>query len=264
MEPKKGDTIVVWFSCGAASAIAAKKTIEQYGDTCIVRVVNNTVHEEDSDNFRFLKDVQNWIGVKIEYAINPKYPNCSIIEVFEDRQYMSGIKGAPCTGELKKQARYIFEVNNKINWHVLGFTSDEQGRYDNFVKGERANTLPILIERGITKDMCFSLLKEANIKLPDMYLWGYANANCIGCVKATSPTYWNHVRRMHPEVFKARAEQSRRIGTKLVRVKGKRLFLDELPEDAKGRKMKITGVECGIFCEEKINAPAGDTADSQS
>ena len=26
-------TIAVWFSCGAASAVAAKKTIEKYGKT---------------------------------------------------------------------------------------------------------------------------------------------------------------------------------------------------------------------------------------
>ena len=29
----KKETIAVWFSCGAASAVAAKKTIEKYGKT---------------------------------------------------------------------------------------------------------------------------------------------------------------------------------------------------------------------------------------
>ncbi len=78
---------------------------------------------------------------------------------------------------------------------------------------------------------------------------GYPNANCIGCVKATSPLYWNHVKKMHPEVFEERAEQSRRLGCRLVRYKGKRLFLDELPDDAIGRKMNNMNFECGIFCE---------------
>jgi len=80
-----------------------------------------------------------------------------------------------------------------------------------------------------------------------MYRLGYANANCIGCVKATSPTYWNHVRKVHPLVFEERAIQSRRLGVRLVRHKGKRIFLDELPIDAKGQKMK--SYECGIFCD---------------
>jgi hypothetical protein len=42
---------------------------------------------------------------------------------------------------------------------------------------------------------------------------------------------------------------SRQLGARLVRVKGKRMFLDELPEDAKGNSMKNMNFECGIFCE---------------
>lgn len=91
----------------------------------------------------------------------------------------------------------------------------------------------------------------AGVVPPRIYLMGYPNANCPGCVKATSPTYWNHVRKMHPDVFARRAEQSRRIGAKLVRVKGKRIFLDELDQEAKGRSMKSMNIDCGIFCEEK-------------
>lgn len=35
--------IAVWFSCGAASAVAAKLTIEKYGETHDIRVLNNPV-----------------------------------------------------------------------------------------------------------------------------------------------------------------------------------------------------------------------------
>ena len=68
---KQGDTIAVWFSCGAASAVAAKKTIEKYGHLATIRVVNNPVAEEHEDNRRFLRDVQAWLGCEIEIAINP-------------------------------------------------------------------------------------------------------------------------------------------------------------------------------------------------
>jgi hypothetical protein len=87
--------------------------------------------------------------------------------------------------------------------------------------------------------------------LPEIYKLGYPNANCIGCVKATSPTYWNHVRKMHQDVFKQRATQSREIGAKLVRYKGKRIFLDELDPRARGKSMKNMDFECGLFCEER-------------
>lgn len=241
--------IAVWFSCGAASAVAAKRTIEKYGAEHTIFIVNHPVHEEDPDNLRFLQDVSRWLGATIINQVNTAAGTISAVDIWNRKKYMSGIKGAPCTVVLKKQARYEFESTNKIDWHVLGFTADEQTRHDRFTHGERANVLPVLIDAGITKAECFNILREAGIELPKMYRLGYANANCIGCVKATSPTYWNHVRKMHPEVYEQRAQQSRRLGVRLVRYKGKRMFLDELPADAKGAKMK--GTDCGIFCDTK-------------
>lgn len=96
------DVIVVWFSCGAASAVAAKKTIERYRWLAKIRVVNNPVAEEHPDNRRFLKDVEKWLGVEIEIATNEKFPNCSAREVWEKKRYMSGPQGAPYTVELKR------------------------------------------------------------------------------------------------------------------------------------------------------------------
>ena len=250
MEPKTNDLIVVWFSCGAASAVAAQKTLTRYPD-CEVRVVNNPVAEEDADNQRFLKDVEQWLGVPIETATNPKYPSTSAVDVWDKRSYMSGVAGAPCTVELKKEARREWELAHKPDWHVLGFTANERSRYDRFVLGERENTLPVLIDEGLTKDDCFRLLTRAGLTLPRVYHQGYPNANCIGCVKATSPTYWNHVRTIHPEVFQERATQSRSLGARLVRVSGERRFLDELQPTDIGKPMKSMDIECGIFCEER-------------
>lgn len=243
--------IAVWFSCGAASAVAAKKTIERYGDTHEIRVLNNPIVEEDPDNRRFLKDVEKWLGVEIELVTSEKYPSQSCVQVWDKRKFMSGPTGAPCTIELKKKAREQWEAKNHADYHVLGFTYDEKKRHERFVLMERENTLPVLIDAGITKSMCYAILQQAGVELPAIYKRGYPNANCIGCVKATSPTYWNHVRKMDPEVFQQRAEQSRRIGAKLVRHKGKRLFLDELPADAKGHSLKNMDFECGIFCDTR-------------
>lgn len=240
--------IAVWFSSGAASAVAGHLTLQQYGHTDNVRILNNPVIEEDSDNLRFLKDVEQWLGVEIEIVRNHKYPSCSAVDVWNKRKFMSGVHGAPCTLELKKTARYQFEMDNNIDWHVLGFTNEEKDRFCNFQQNERLNTLPVLIEADLSKADCYKYLSDAGIKPPRIYEQGYPNANCIGCVKATSPTYWNHVRKMHPNVFQERASQSREIGARLVRVKGKRIFLDELSPNAMGRPMKNLDFECGIFC----------------
>jgi len=250
----EGKKIAVWFSCGAASAVAAYETIRRYGGANEVRVINNPVREEDSDNQRFLRDVSAWLGCEIERAINDVIATDSAVDVWERRSYMAGIKGAPCTYELKKKARIQWEREHLPDFHVLGFTSEERQRHARFTLTERDNVLPVLIDAGYSKADCFRIITEAGILLPAVYSRGYPNANCIGCVKATSPSYWNHVRKDSPHVFAERAEQSRRIGARLVRHKGKRIFLDELPREAKGRPMKTMSVECGIFCEEKEEA----------
>lgn len=245
--------IAVWFSCGAASAVAAKMTIERYGATHDIRILNNYIVEEGQDNIRFLGDVQVWLGTPIERVINPKYPSCSAVDVWDKRGYMSGVAGAPCTFHLKKEARQLWERENHVDWHVFGFTADEEKRHDNFVLTERDNVLPVLIDAGITKQQCLDILVSAGLRLPIAYEEGWPNANCKGCVKATSPTYWNHLRATEPEIFRQRAEQSRRLGVKLVRVNGVRIYLDELPPDAIGKPLKSLKMpECGIFCEEKL------------
>lgn len=132
-----------------------------------------------------------------------------------------------------------------------GFTSEEAHRADRFRKFERENLLTPLIEKKLAKSDCFMMLMEAGVALPNIYRRGYPNANCIGCVKSSSPTYWNHVRKEDPEVFEQRAKQSRNIGAKLVKWKGKRIFLDELDPNAYGGKMKDLDFECGIFFEER-------------
>ena len=253
MKPNQDDIIAVWFSCGAASAVAAKRTIDLYGGTCDIKVLNNPVKEEHPDNRRFLRDVQDWLGVEIQEVSNPDYPSNSAVDVWSKKRFMSGHHYAPCTVELKKKARQLWEKENRWDWLVFGFAAEEKTRHDRFVLTERDNLLPILIDDGITKSECFRILQDAGIKLPEVYGLGYPNANCLGCVKATSPTYWNLVREKHPNVFRERASQSREIGAKLVRHQGNRIFLDELPVDAVGAPLKSMKFECGYFCEEQLS-----------
>lgn len=241
------ETIAVWFSNGAASAVAAKLTVEKYANTHEILIVNNPIKEEHEDNLRFKNDVEKWINHPIISAVNSKFPSGSIVEVFDKIKWVSGVGGASCTLNLKKEARYQFELSHKIDWHVLGFTKEEQHRHDRFVTGERANVIPALIDEGLTKYDCFDILHKAGIKRPAIYEMGFPNANCIGCVKSSSPTYWNLVRKNFPDVFEQRAEQTRRLNCRLIKYKGERIFLYELPLKAKGGKIQTW--ECGLFCD---------------
>jgi len=248
---KPSDTVVVWFSCGVASAAAAKLTLDVYGGNATVRIVNNPIANEHDDNRRFLRDVEAWLGVTIETSANSKYPDADCNDVWRKARYMGGIAGAPCTVELKRKARQAWELDNKTDWLVLGFTLEEKPRSDRFTLTERNNVLPILIDHKFDRFKCFDMIHRAGIKPPEIYSLGYPNANCIGCVKASSPTYWNLVRNTFPDVFEERATLSRELGARLVRVNNKRIFLDELCPNEKGQDLKTMHVECGLFCEEQ-------------
>ena len=211
--------------------------------------MNQPIAEEHPDNRRFLRDVAEWCGIEIEQYTASKYPAASAVEVWDRRKAMVFSHGAPCTVHLKQEARQEWEALHRPDWHVLGFTAEEQDRHDRFVQSERENVLPVLIDAAMTKGDCGDMIRAAGIRLPEVYDRGLSNANCLGCVKATSPTYWNHIRREFPEVFAARAEQSRRLGVRLVRVDGERIFLDELHPAARGEPMWQMPA-CSLFCEE--------------
>lgn len=235
---------LIWFSCGAASAVAAKLATEAYDDLEVVYC--DTMSTEHPDNARFFDDVQRWIGRPIRRLQSARF--ASVDDVFERTRYMAGIAGARCTVEMKKVPREEFQRPDDI--HIFGYTADpsEQLRAVKFEDNNPALFVEwVLIERGVTKADCLRLLAEAGIALPVMYALGFDHNNCLGCVKATSPGYWNRTRRLFPEVFARRAAQSRLLGARLVRVKGKRIFLDELPPEADAPDDDI---ECGPVCQQ--------------
>lgn len=236
--------VLAWFSCGAASAVAAWLAILKYGKERVHVVTCDTRAGEHEDNERFYLDVEKWLGVKIENLTNPKYR--TVEEVFAKERYMSGIGGARCTTELKKKPRLAYQLPDDI--HIFGYTSDEPKRLRDFRFNNLELTLDnVLADQGITKAATLAIITEiARIALPASYGQGFDHANCKGCVKSESPAYWNRTRKYFPEVFAHRAAQSRELGAKLVRVKRVRMFLDELPPDE--MEELDEDLSCGVAC----------------
>jgi hypothetical protein len=235
--------VLVWFSCGAASAVAAKLALEKYRGSRQVEVIYcDTLKYEHPDNPRFLADVERWLDVKIKLIKSTKYED--IFDVFTKEKYIAGINGARCTRCLKRDVRIDYQSAEDV--HVFGYTVDEQERIDQF---ESQNSAMIcewpLRDQNIAKTDCYRIVKEAGIALPAMYLMGYKNNNCIGCVKGGAG-YWNKIRVDFPESFHRMATFTRQAGVKLISVKGERIFLDELPLGA-GRHDE-PDIECGPQC----------------
>ena len=237
--------IVCWFSCGAASAVATKLAIADNAGKLPLVVARCIVREEHPDNDRFAEQCAEWFGVPITNLINEKYDG-SIHAVMEKRQYVSGVAGAPCTFELKKKVREQFQL--PTDRHVFGYCAEEQDRWDHFLDANNIDAIAPLIDRGLEHADCLAMVKDAGIELPVMYRLGYQHNNCIGCVKATGAGYWNKIRIDFPQQFDRMAEVSRRLGARMVKVDGIRVFLDELPTGT-GDYQTEPEIQCGIFCE---------------
>jgi 3'-phosphoadenosine 5'-phosphosulfate sulfotransferase (PAPS reductase)/FAD synthetase len=238
--------VVSWFSCGAASAVATKIAIEKYGNVEIVYCDTGSEHD---DNQRFLKDCEKWFGQPIKVLKSQKYKDTW--DVFAKTRYLSGIKGARCTTELKKVLRNEYQQVDDVQ--VFGFDTTEKLRAEKF-KGNNPEVIlsTPLIDRNISKKDCFRILSDAGIELPMMYRLGYKNNNCIGCVKGQSG-YWNKIRKDFPEVFDRMAKVERSLNVAINKSyagdgKRKRIFLDELPPDA-GRYESEQSIGCGVLCD---------------
>lgn len=244
----KANRIVCWFSCGAASAVATKLAITQYGKDNIV-IARCIVREEHPDNDRFASDCESWFGMPITNLINEKYDG-SIYEVFRKKSYISGVAGAPCTLHLKKDVRIAFQL--PTDKHIFGYCAEEQDRWDRFIDANNIDVQSPLIDRGLEHSDCLAIIEDAGIKLPVMYKLGYQHNNCIGCCKATGQGYWNKIREDFPIEFDRMAVESRRLGVRLIRIGAEREFLDELKVGT-GDYQTEAEIQCGIFCEMAKN-----------
>lgn len=218
---------LVWFSRGAASAIAWQLMRRENPDCIAVHCATNAEHP-DSDRFeadwcRVMNDTVTTLQSD-EYA--------DTWDVWERTRWLAGINGARCTGELKVAPRLAFQRPGDV--HVFGYTADSadvkraERLRENFFELDIRTPL---IDAGLTKENVLAMVERQGVRLPEMYRLGFQNNNCIPCVKATSPDYWALVRKTHPEEFERMAKLSRDLGVKLCRIKDERRFIDEIPAD---------------------------------
>ena len=220
--------VISWYSCGAASAVATKLAQRKYGARVIPAYCETGA--EHADNARFMADCEAWFGRPVERLHSDEYADTW--EVWEKRRYLAGIAGAPCTVELKVSPRLLFQHPTDI--HVFGYTADapdaERAARLRATYPELTLETP-LIERGLAKENCLSMLQGAGIDIPAMYGLGFQNNNCIPCVKATSPAYWALIRQHFPDKFARMVALSRELDVRLCRIDGARAFIDEIPAD---------------------------------
>ena len=243
----KKNKAVLWFSCGASSAVAGKLAIKKYGDE-VDLIYCDTGGEHDS-NKQFLMDCEKWYGRDIIVLKNEKYEDH--FDVVRKKKFVNSAYGARCTTELKQKLRDEAGYCESIN--IFGFTLEEKKRAENFQDRNSDMLFDwILINGNVSKPDCLGILWQENIKLPIMYDLGYDHNNCIGCVKG-GKGYWNKIRIDFPDHFLKMAEIEREIGATCIKGQnGERIYLDELDARA-GNFKKEQPISCGIDCHLTID-----------
>lgn len=232
--------LLVWFSAGATSAVAAKLAAEDKRGKLPIRVLYCETGSHHADNLRFLNEVSRWIHHPIEIVRNHKYRD--VDHVIESERYLNGPDGAKCTQQLKIRVRKELQ-NPGTDLQVFGFHAGELDRSIEYqYNWPEVRLWAPLIERGLHHDDCLALLRDVGISIPMLYRQGYRNNNCLGCVKG-GKGYWNKIRIDYPEVFARRARQERLIGHSCI----KGVFLDELDPNA-GRYEAEPDIACEGVC----------------
>lgn len=231
---------LIWFSAGAASAVATKLALAQHDNCHIARIDTGSEHP---DNERFAKDCETWFGQTVHLYRSERYTDTW--DVWNKTRYLVGPTGARCTIELKKKVRFAIEQADDIQ--VFGYTHEEQHRAERFrQQNPDINLSTPLIDAGLTKSDCLAMIARAEIELPAMYKLGYLNNNCIGCPKG-GMGYWNKIRKDFPDVFDRMALVERDIGANILKDENGPIYLDELDPN-RGNHADEPNFECSLMC----------------
>jgi Phosphoadenosine phosphosulfate reductase family len=280
--------IICWWSGGITSAVACKKAIEIFGqDEC--RVVFIDTHNEDNDTYRFKDDCEKWYGVPIETitGIGEKYEHIS--DVWRESMSLNTATGAICSTNLKRRVREKWQKDNPYKAQVFGYEFDAkefkraQGLHLN---NKSVKAIFPLLMLGLSKSDCYDVAIDAEIKVPDAYLHGFRNNNCLktGCVQG-GIGYWKKMQAEFPDKFQKMADMEHELTflkgqpvtmlkdqsneAKRASLENKTLafvFLQKHPkypqnkciDDMEGRPIEPLN-ECNGFCGANILTPQSET-----
>lgn len=200
--------VSVRVSGGAASYVAAKAILEEFGHDGVAFVFADT-KIEDEDLYRFLDDMESSLEHPIIRIAEGRTP----WQVFFDRKMMGNHLVDPCSEVLKRRVLDQWQKDNCTPecTIVIGYDANEDHRLQRLIP----RMLPLhvrapLIERSIWKEDALKIVEADGIELPRLYKMGFPHNNCGGfCVKAGQASFALLLKHM-PERYAAHeaAEQA--------------------------------------------------------
>lgn len=175
---------IVQFSGGAASYVAARLMVEEYGPENVVLLFADTLIE-DEDLYRFNGDVQRRLNIGITRISDGRTP----WDVFDEEGMIGNTRADLCSRILKRELLWGWleeNANPETDAVVIGFDANEEHRFLPLAKSRQPwKVRAPLIERGIFKETAIKMLEADGLTLPRLYRMGFPHNNCGGfCIKA--------------------------------------------------------------------------------
>lgn len=190
---------VVSISGGVASAVAADRALQRYGDVSLWFA--DTLWE-DPDLHRFLQDLElHWGRPILKYA-DGRTP----LEVAEEEQVIPNSSIAPCSRELKiKPFRSFLERVEKPVTVLLGLDWREQHRMD-APRKHYGSMLGVYVDfplmwTPLEVRPYTEVVESWGIAPPRLYALGFPHNNCGGRCVRQGIAEWGRLRRTFPERY---------------------------------------------------------------
>ncbi|MGQ7280413.1 phosphoadenosine phosphosulfate reductase domain-containing protein [Brevibacillus thermoruber] len=215
---KRKPVHVSMFSGGASSAFVAYHMVQTFGKENCILFFTNTLWEHE-DNYRFMHEVADYIGLEITYRTDGRTPE----EVFYDYRYMGNSRLAKCSEELKVRQTVLF-IEELRSDHGLepilyfGIGRHEQHRaenlkqfYEHYPLEPVETRFPLITTFKEEVNVKQIIEEEWGIRLPEMYKLGFAHANCGGrCVRGGFRHY-AQLYKIWPDVYYEQEEMEERF-----------------------------------------------------
>ncbi len=192
---------VVNVSGGSSSAVALLRCIERYGKESVIARFADT-RDEDPDCYRFIDDVEKFVGLEIVRLQDGR--NCW--DVWHEKMMLTNPQSTGCVASywLKKKQLELHNATIEGEFTVhIGFLCDEEDRVARLLKNDPVTNydFPLRWKPSLSECDVDRILRRLGITPPAMYQEGYTHANCNRRCILAGTTQWTGVLRDRPDLF---------------------------------------------------------------
>lgn len=215
------DIHIIMFSGGASSAYIAKWVVDKYGVENSALFFTDTMWE-DEDNYRFMEDVSEYIGIEITRVTDGRTPE----DVFFEQRFLGNSRMAKCSEVLKvrKTLEYVEELRQKgfepilyfgIGPHESHRAGSLRKHYEHLPLEPIRTAFPMIESVSVEIKARQIIENEWKIKLPRMYELGFHHANCAGKCCRAGMHHFANLYLVWPDRFKEFEEMEERFRTEI-------------------------------------------------